>query len=55
MICLHTVKWLNSFIWTIEGTLTDTTTPGQSGPGSNNNKQLLNSPHGSSPPDVLVL
>ena len=25
-------KWVNSFIWSIDGTLTGTTTPGQSGP-----------------------
>ena len=28
-------KWLNSFIWPIVGTLTSTTSPGQSGPKNN--------------------
>ena len=41
VICLHIVKWLNSFIWHINGTLTATTTLGQSGPGSNGNKGIL--------------
>ena len=34
-------KWLNSSIWTINGTLTDTTNPGQSGPRSNSNERVL--------------
>ena len=36
-------KWLNSSIWPIDGILTDITTPGQSGPGSNGNEELLHS------------
>ena len=39
--CLHTVKWLNSSIWPIDRTKTDTTTPGQSGSGSNDNVGVL--------------
>ena len=31
-------KWLSSLIWSIDGTITGTTTPGQSGPGINGNK-----------------
>ena len=32
---------LNRSIWLIDGTLTGTTTPGQSGPGSSSKKELL--------------
>ena len=32
---------VNNSIWLIDGTLIGTTTPGQSGPGSNNNKEIL--------------
>ena len=39
--CLHTVKWFKSSIWTIDGTLTDTTTPGRSGPRSSSNEEVL--------------
>ena len=43
IICLYTVKWLNSFIWAIDETLTGTTTTlGQSRPGSNGNEDVLN-------------
>ena len=31
-------KWLDSSIWPILGTLASSTTPGQSGPGSNGNE-----------------
>ena len=59
VICLHTVKWLNSSIWAIDGTLTDTTTSGQSGPGSNGNEGVLYIPQRTktepSPSDRLVL
>ena len=34
-------KWLNISIWLIDGTLTGTTTLGQSGPGNNGNKGVL--------------
>ena len=34
-------KWLNSSIWPIDGILTGTTTPGQSGPESNGNKEVF--------------
>ena len=37
VICLHTV----CSIWTIDRTLSGTTDPGQSGPGSNSNKGVL--------------
>ena len=47
MICLHTVKWLNSSILPIYETLTGTTTPGQSGPGSNGNEGILSIPQSS--------
>ena len=33
--------WLNGFIWPIDGALTGTTTPGQSGTESNGNKVIL--------------
>ena len=50
-------KWLNSFIWPIDGTQTGATTPGQSRPGSNNNKGVLNilqsSRSGASPTDAV--
>ena len=35
ILCLLTVKWLNSSIWPIDGSQTGATTPGQSWPGSN--------------------
>ena len=35
------IKFLNWSIWPINGTLTDTTTRGQSGSGSNDNKKIL--------------
>ena len=41
---LYIVKWLNSSVWPIDGTLTGTITPSQSGPGSNGNEELLRIP-----------
>ena len=38
---LHTVKWLNSFILPIDGTLAGAATPGQNEPGSNDNEGVL--------------
>ena len=40
-------KWLNSSIWPINGNLTDTTTPGQSGPKSKGNEGVLHIPQAS--------
>ena len=37
-------KWLNFSIWPIDGILTDTNTPGQSGPWSNYNERVLHIP-----------
>ena len=34
-------EWLNSSIWSIDGTLTGTTVPDQSGPRSNSNEGVL--------------
>ena len=47
IICLHRVTGLNSSFWPIDGTLTGSTTPGQSGPGS---KRQRGTPH--SPKDI---
>ena len=47
VICLHIVKWLNNSIWSIDGILTDTTTPDQSGAGSNDNEGILHIPQSS--------
>ena len=41
-------KWLNITIWPIDGTLTSTTNPGQSGPGSNGNEGVFYIPQSSS-------
>ena len=42
VICLLTVKWVNSSIWEIAETLTAATiTPGESEPRSNGNKGVL--------------
>ena len=35
---------LNSSIWLIDRTISDTTTPGQSGPGSDGNEGVLRIP-----------
>ena len=48
-----------SFIWTIDGTLSGVSTPGQSGPGSDSNEGVLHiSPNssitGASPLDCLI-
>ena len=37
-------KWLNLYIWPIDGTLIGSTTPNQSGPKSNGNEGVLCSP-----------
>ena len=37
-------RWLNISIWLFDGTLTGTTTPGQSGPGSNGHEGVLHIP-----------
>ena len=34
-------SFLNWFIWSLDGTITSTTTPGWSGPGSNGNDGIL--------------
>ena len=49
----------NSSIWPIDKTLSGTTTPGQSGPGSDGNEEVLNIPQnasitGASPSDCLM-
>ena len=41
VICLHIVEISNSSIWVIDRTLSDATTLGQSGPGSNSNEGVL--------------
>ena len=55
---MYIVKWLNSSIWSVDGTLTGTTTLGQSRPGSNGNKRVLHTPQsswtGASTSDCLV-
>ena len=48
-----------SFIWPIDKTLLGATTPGQSGPGSNGNEEVLHIPQSfsitkTSPSDCLV-
>ena len=57
VICLHTVKCSNSYIWSIDGTLTDTIL-GQSEPGSNSTEGILHIPQssrtGASPSDSLM-
>ena len=51
-------KWLNISIWPINGALTGTTTLDLSGPGSNDNVEVLHIPQssrtGGAPSDVLV-
>ena len=51
---------MNNFcsdLFDIDGTLTDTTTPGQSGPGSNSKEVILHTPQtsrtGASPSDTV--
>ena len=41
---LSQVKWLNSFIWSTDGTLTASTTPGLRGPEHNANEGLVHIP-----------
>ena len=54
----HPIKCLNSSSWPIDETLTGTTTPGQSGPKSNSNEEVLQIPQSSrteiSPSDCLM-
>ena len=51
-------KWLTISIWPINGNLTGTTNPDQSGPGSNGNEGLLHIPQsskaGAMPSDGLM-
>ena len=58
IICLHTVEWLKSSIWPIDGTLSGLTTLSQSGPESNSNEEVLQISQSSrtwaSPSDGLV-
>ena len=42
-------KWLNSSIWSIDGALTGTTTPGQSRTGSNDYEEVLHIPQSCNP------
>ena len=67
---MHTVKWFQVFLsninikglnisfWPIDGTLTNTTTPGQNRPGSNDVHGMLHIPQssktGASPSDNLM-
>ena len=44
---MHTVKWVNGSIWSIDGTLAGSTNSGQSGPGSNGNEGVLYIPQNS--------
>ena len=44
---MHTVRWSNSSIWLIDGTLSSVTTPSQSGRGSNGNDGILHVPQSS--------
>ena len=37
-------KWLNSSIWPLDGTLTDTTTLSQRGSGTNDTEEVLHIP-----------
>ena len=52
------LKWFNSSIWPIDGTLTGSTSLGQNEPGSNGNERIfhiiLSSRTGASPLDCLV-
>ena len=41
IICFMCSKWLNISSWPIEGTLTGTTTPTQTGPDGNGNEVVL--------------
>ena len=59
VICLHSVWMTNCSIWSIDRTLSDATTLGQSGPGNNGNEGVLCIPQSSSitivsPLDCLV-
>ena len=48
VICLHTVKWVKSSIWPIDGTSSGTTTPSESEPRSNDYEGVLHIPQSSS-------
>ena len=51
---MHTIEWLNNFIWYIVGILTSATTPGPSGPRSKSNERVLHiTKTGASPSDGL--
>ena len=59
VINLHSFQMSNSSIWPIDRTLSDATTPGQSGFGSDGNEEALYIPQSSSitqtsPSDSLV-
>ena len=41
VICLDTIKCLNSSIWPMDGILTDNTISGENGPGSNGNEGVF--------------
>ena len=45
-------KWLDNFIWPINETITDSTTPVQSQPESNGNEKILHIPQSSSIEDL---
>ena len=47
VISFHTVKWFNSSILSIDGTLTGTTSLGESGHASNGNEEVLHIPQSS--------
>ena len=58
-VSISTVKISDSSIWLIDGTLSSATTQGQSGPGRNNNEEVLRIPQsssviGASPLDCLL-
>ena len=56
VFCLHLVITLSSSVWSIDGNLTGTTIPSQSGAGNNENEGILQSPQssrtGTSPSDA---
>ena len=51
VIYFPTVKWSNSSIWAIDGTLTETNTPVLSGTGNSGNEELLDNPK---PPELKL-
>ena len=44
LIIIPNKKKLNTSIWSIDGTLTGITSPGQSGPENNGNEEILETP-----------